>query len=153
MPAGPLPYVVLSLLGGAIIPVQLYITQALRSSSGASQLQATLYLYAGGVSVALLLSLLLNGGVVPPAPHKTAWWMWSAGLLGAFYILFMFLATPVIGAANTLVWVFLGQVILALVLDKLGLPGMAVREITPYRLLGLLLIFAGGLLMLKNGSP
>lgn len=45
--------------------------------------------------------------------------MWAAGFLRVFYILFMFVAAPKIGVANTLVWVFLGQILFASILDRL----------------------------------
>ena len=38
-----LPYVLISLLGGAIVPLQLAIVNAFRQSTHASQIQATLY--------------------------------------------------------------------------------------------------------------
>ena len=67
---------------------------------------------------------------------------------GMFYMLFMFIATPHIGAANTLVWVFLGQILFAVVLDTAGLAGAAAQAISPAKCGGILLIGVGGLLML-----
>ncbi|KAF0113769.1 MAG: hypothetical protein FD149_2025 [Rhodospirillaceae bacterium] len=66
------PYVLISLLGGAIVPVQIAITNALRNSSGASQIQATFVLYTGGMLASLLICYVLNGGVKPSAYENTS---------------------------------------------------------------------------------
>ncbi|MDO5058906.1 MAG: DMT family transporter [Neisseria sp.] len=143
-----LPYILLSLLGGAIVPLQLAVTHSFRQSTQASQIQATFYLYLGGAAVSLVLSLLLNGSPKPPLAGNAAWWMWLSGCLGSLYILFMFVAAPKIGSANTLLWVFLGQMFFAVLLAHFGWFGLAVRKIDIWKLAGLFLVLAGGLLMI-----
>ena len=69
-----LPYVLISLLGGAIIPLQLAMVSSFRQSSNASQIQATFYLYLGGAIASLLLSFVLSGGVKPPNIQNAQWW-------------------------------------------------------------------------------
>lgn len=142
------PFVVLSLLGGAIVPLQLAIIQALRQSSGASPIQATVVLYAGGLLASVVLAYVISGAVVPPTATQSRIWMWTPGLLGALYIVFMFMAAPKIGAANTLLWVFLGQMLFATLVDSTGWLGMPVREVSLQKCLGLGLIVAGGLVMI-----
>ncbi|WP_037587130.1 DMT family transporter [Stenoxybacter acetivorans] len=143
-----LPYALLCALGGAIVPIQIGIISAFRHSSNASQIQATVYLYAGGLLTSVLLTYLLGDKILPPHWQKTQWWMWSMGFIGAFYLLFMFIAAPKIGAANTLVWVFLGQIFFAAALDKIGWLNMPAQALNPLKIIGLLLIFSGGVLML-----
>ncbi len=142
------PYVLISLLGGAIIPLQLAMVHALRNSTQATQWQATFYLYAGGTLASLLMALAWGGGIKPPQAAQAAWWMWLPGLLGSFYIVFMFIAAPKIGSASTLLWVFLGQMLFAVLLAHYGWLGLAVRKIDGFKSLGLLLIAAGGLLLI-----
>lgn len=142
------PYIGLSLLGGAVVPLQLVIVSALRRHSEATQMQAVFWLYVGGALASGVCAVLWQGSVWPAAAARSAWWMWTSGFLGMFYMLFMFIATPHIGAANTLVWVFLGQILFAVVLDALGLTGAAVQQLNPAKWGGLLLIALGGLLML-----
>ncbi|MGY0400011.1 MAG: hypothetical protein ACWIPH_08810 [Ostreibacterium sp.] len=55
-----IPYIFISLLGGLIIPLQLAIVGSFRGSTGASQIQATFYLYAGGAITSFILSLLIE---------------------------------------------------------------------------------------------
>ena len=143
-----LPYLLLSLLGGAIVPLQLAIVNAFRHTTHASQIQSTFYLYLGGTFASLLLAYLMSGGIKPPLAANASWWMWTPGLLGSFYILFMFISAPKIGAGNTLLWVFLGQMYFALILSQTGLFGLAVKAIDPFKIVGLLLVTLGGLVMI-----
>lgn len=144
------PFILLSLLGGAIVPIQIAITHALRGATGASQIQATFYLYFGGMVGSLLIAYAVSGSVLPPAPDKSAWWMWVSGFIGLFYMLFMFIAAPHIGAATTLVWIFIGQVLIATLIDHFGLIGMPIKPTTWIKVAGISLITLGGVLLVVN---
>ena len=143
-----LPYVLISLLGGAIVPLQLAIVNAFRESTQASQIQSTFYLYLGGALASLVLSYLMSGGIKPPLIENATWWMWLPGFLGSFYILFMFIAAPKIGAGNTLLWVFLGQMYFAIILNQTGWFGLEVKTIDIYKISGLALVTLGGALLI-----
>ena len=143
-----LPYVLISLLGGAIVPLQLAIVNAFRESTQASQIQSTFYLYLGGALASLVLSYVMSGGIKPPMVENATWWMWLPGFLGSFYILFMFIAAPKIGAGNTLLWVFLGQMYFALILSQTGWFGLEVKTIDIYKIAGLALVTLGGIVMI-----
>lgn len=143
-----LPYVFISLLGGAIVPLQLAIVNAFRESTQASQIQSTFYLYLGGALASLVLSYVMSGGLKPPMVENATWWMWLPGFLGSFYILFMFIAAPKIGAGNTLLWVFLGQMYFALILSQTGWFGLEVKTIDSYKIAGLALVTLGGIVMI-----
>ena len=147
-----LPYILISLLGGAIVPLQLAIVNAFRESTQASQIQSTFYLYLGGALASLVLSYMTSGGIKPPIIENATWWMWLPGFLGSFYILFMFIAAPKIGAGNTLLWVFLGQMYFALILSQTGLFGLEVKTIDIYKIAGLALVTLGGMLMIYGES-
>ena len=143
-----LPYVLISLLGGAIVPLQLAIVNAFRESTQASQIQSTFYLYLGGTLASLVLSYVMSGGIKPPMVDNATWWMWLPGFLGSFYILFMFIAAPKIGAGNTLLWVFLGQMYVALILSQTSPFGLEVKTIDIYKIAGLALVTLGGIVMI-----
>lgn len=143
-----LPYVFISLLGGAIVPLQLAIVNSFRESTHASQIQSTFYLYLGGGIASLALSYFISGGIKPPLIENAAWWMWLPGVLGTFYVLFMFIAAPKIGAGNTLLWVFLGQMYFAMILNQTGLFGLEVKVIHIYKITGLALVTIGGMVLI-----
>ena len=138
----------ISLLGGAIVPLQLAIVNAFRESTQASQIQSTFYLYLGGALASLVLSYRMCGGIKPPLIENATWWMWLPGFLGSFYILFMFIAAPKIGAGNTLLWVFLGQMYFAMILNQTGWFGLEVKTIDIYKISGLALVTLGGALLI-----
>lgn len=143
-------YVFISILGGLIVPLQLAIVNAFRNTSGATQIQSTFYLYIGGAIASLIIALLLDGGIKPPSYQNASWWMWMSGFLGSLYILCMFIAAPKIGATSTLLWVFLGQMLFATIIDSTGLLGVQIRKLDSLKLLGLGFILIGGLIMLYN---
>ena len=136
-------YVLISILGGLVVPLQLAVINAFRHSSGASQIQSTFFLYIGGAIASLVIALWMDGTVKPPFYQNTSWWMWLSGFLGSLYILCMFVAAPHIGATNTLLWIFLGQMIFATLIDHSGLLGMQIKKIDAFKLFGLLFIFIG----------
>lgn len=138
----------ISLLGGAIVPLQLAIVNAFRESTQASQIQSTFYLYLGGALASLVLSYIMSGGIKPPLIENATWWMWLPGFLGSFYILFMFIAAPKIGAGNTLLWVFLGQMYFAMILNQTGWFGLEVKTIDIYKISGLALVTLGGAILI-----
>ncbi len=143
-------YVLISILGGLIVPLQLAMVSAFRNASGASQIQSTLVLYVGGAVASLIIALMIDGGIKPPLYQQASWWMGLPGLLGSLYILCMFLAAPKIGATNTLLWVFLGQMLFATLVDSTGFLGMQVKKVDGLKLLGLMFIVIGGLIMIYN---
>ncbi len=145
-----LSYVLVSILGGLIVPLQLAIVNSFRNMSGATQIQSTFYLYVGGALASLIIAVLIDGGVKPPSYEQTHWWMWLPGILGLLYILCMFVAAPKIGATNTLLWVFLGQMLFATIIDSTGFLGMQLKKIDGLKLLGLGFILLGGIIMLYN---
>ena len=138
----------ISFLGGAIVPLQLAIVNAFRESTQATQIQSTFYLYLGGALASLVLSYLMSGGIKPPLIENATWWMWLPGFLGSFYILFMFIAAPKIGAGNTLLWVFLGQMYFAMILNQTGWFGLEVKTIDIYKISGLALVTLGGAILI-----
>ena len=61
----------------------------------------------------------------------------------AFFLFSAIFLTPRLGVAVVMSTVIAGQLISAVLLDKFGVIGMAVREATPGRLVGVALMIAG----------
>lgn len=77
------------------------------------------------------------------------WWVWLAGLLGAFYVTAVIVLTPRLGATLTFSLVVAGQLIMAVALDHFGLLGVPVQAISWPRILGIALVTAGVVLIRK----
>jgi transporter family-2 protein len=80
---------------------------------------------------------------------NTHWSVWTAGLLGAFYVTAIIIVTPRLGAALTFGLVVAGQLVMAVVLDHFGLLGVPVQSFSWQRLFGIALITAGVILIRK----
>ena len=77
------------------------------------------------------------------------WTVWSAGLLGAFYVSAILILTPKLGATLTFGLIVAGQLVMALFLDHFGLLGVPVQVLSWQRFLGIILITAGVILIRK----
>jgi bacterial/archaeal transporter family-2 protein len=71
-------------------------------------------------------------------------------LLGAFIVAAITLAAGQGGLAQTLSLVIASQLILGLLLDRLGVFGPAVQEISLIKVVGVALILLGGLLVVRS---
>jgi len=74
---------------------------------------------------------------------NTSWWMFTGGLLGAFYIFTTIFTSPKIGFANMFSLVICGQIILAIIFDHFGLLGNQIHTINSLRVLGVILLILG----------
>lgn len=102
------------------------------------------------VGLVALSVLTLAARSTLPTPSRLAsgpWWMWLGGLCGVFFVLLSIVLVPKVGTANYLVALVAGQLVASLVIDHFGHLGLAVREISAGRVLGVVLVFAGMLLV------
>jgi transporter family-2 protein len=81
------------------------------------------------------------------AATSTPWWIWVGGLLGAAYVAISVVLVQRLGAAFAFSLVVLGQMVTALIMDRLGWFGVPVHELTPGRLLGVVLVVSGVVLI------
>lgn len=74
-------------------------------------------------------------------------WAWFGGLAGVIFITAALMLTPRLGTTGFVACVIAGQVVAALVIDHYGLLGLAIRQANLGRLVGVLVIFAGVLIV------
>ncbi len=94
------------------------------------------------VLVCLVRGVGPQAGMVAAVPT----WAWFGGVLGGIYISTLIFAVPVTGALTAAAATILGQLVMSLILDRIGAFGLPVQEITWQRLAGVGLVFAGLLL-------
>jgi transporter family-2 protein len=75
------------------------------------------------------------------------WYVWFAGLLGAFYISTVIVLIPRLGFALTFGLIVAGQMAISLLFDHYGILHTPIREISLGRIIGALLLIAGVLLI------
>jgi len=142
-------FIVLDILAGMALPLQGAINSKLASFMHNPFLSALISFTIG--TIALLIYVLVSRiplsqlSGVREAPMIT----WIGGLLGAFFITATLLTVPKLGVALTFSLVILGQMIVTLPMDHFGLLGVMVRSITWPRILGVVLVIAGTILILR----
>lgn len=100
------------------------------------------------IGALLLAALAAAGRAAPTVGPSTAF----AGALGALYVGGTMIAVQRLGATATTGAVVGSQVLIGLILDRLGAFGLARQEITAPRLVGAALVI-GGLSVLLSGRP
>ena len=83
--------------------------------------------------------------------QRTRWWMWTGGLMGAFFIMSVVLVAPEIGPTRLFGLIIASQLIFSLVVDHYGWMGFAVQPISLKRIVGVVLLIAGVFLVQGEG--
>lgn len=143
-------YLLLAFLTGLAVTVQAGVNASLRQALGQPVLAATVSFGTGFLS--LLLIVLASGYALPAgiSPKMVPLWKWTGGVIGAVYVTTVIVSVPKIGAANLVSLSVAGQLLAAVVLDHYGWLGFALHPANGWRLLGLLLLVAGVLLVVRN---
>lgn len=148
---GNVLYPVLMLIAGIGIPVM----AALNAGLGV-RLQspsAAVFILCVVALVLAAIGLAITATPSQAAIKATPIQYYLAGTLFIFYIATITIAAPRIGVGNAVFFVLLGQLISAALLDHYGLWGMPVAQITPKRILGILLMTVGIYLARKEVVP
>lgn len=145
MTAVAVAYILLVLLGGATLPIQAGVNARLAEWLG-SPLRASFVSFAVG-ALALLLAVLVAARGIQTGDGRVPWWAWTGGVLGAFYVLGAVVSAPRLGAAAFVAVLLAGQTVASLLADQFGWVGYEQRDITPGRVVGVVLLSAGVLLV------
>jgi bacterial/archaeal transporter family-2 protein len=139
-------YLLFALAAGAMLPIQFGINAQLASWVDGS-LRAAFISFAVGAA-ALLLAVLATARGWPDRAGDAPWWVWTGGLLGAFYVLGSIVTAPKLGAATLVALILAGQAIASVLVDHFGWVGFDEQPITLLRVVGILLL-AGGVVLVR----
>jgi bacterial/archaeal transporter family-2 protein len=141
--------VLLGVGAGCLVGLQAPINSRLGRSVGTAQ-AATFSFLVGTVALVLIASFwnggLGNIGHVGRAP----WWALVGGLLGAVYVTVALVAVRTLGASGLTAVVITGQLLISVAIDRLGLVGVAKQQIGAGRIVGLVLLVAGVVLVVRK---
>ena len=141
--------ILLAVISGAVLPVQAALNAKMGKAVGDPVYAALISFVVGSVGL-FVYSLITKVDLTQISNAGTVnWAVWTAGLLGAFYVAAVIILVPKIGAALTFGLVVAGQLSLSLVMDHFGLLGLSMHTINWQRLVGVLLII-GGVLLIRN---
>jgi transporter family-2 protein len=141
--------VLLGVGAGALVGMQAPINSRLGKSVGTAQ--AATFSFLVGTAALLVVASFWKGGLgglghVGRAP----WWALIGGLLGAVYVTVALVAVRTLGASGLTAVVITGQLIISVVIDRFGLVGVARQQIGTSRIVGLVLLVAGVVLVVRK---
>ena len=104
-----------------MLPIQFGINAQLAEWVGGSVRAAFVSFLVG--AFALFIAVLVAARGWPDRAGDAPWWVWTGGLLGAFYVLGSIVTAPKLGAATLVALILAGQAIASLAVDHFGWVG------------------------------
>ena len=136
-------YLVLAVAVGACFALQASANSKFRMNLGSPMWAAFFSICGTFITAVTAMVVLRPSSPAGDAIRETPWWNWIGGPLGTLIVLAGAYLTRSLGAAAFLSLMIAGQLVLSIALDHYGLLGLAVKEVTPRRLLGAVLVVAG----------
>ena len=139
----------LTAFAGALVAMQAPINSGLGKAIGS--LPAASLSFAVGLFALVGITLISGEGFGRLGEVGGLDWYWLiGGLLGAVYVTTVLISVRTLGAGGVTAATIAGQLTLSVVLDQLGILGLAQREITPGRVVGVALLAAGVYLVVEH---
>jgi len=134
----------LALLCGAVFPTQAALNGKMSKLVG-SPIWAAFFSFLTGI---LALAMAAQTTKVPysqvfVAVKAAPWYVWLAGLLGAYYVSTVIVIMPRLGVALTFGLIITGQMVVSLLFDHFGWLGVPIKPISWGKIVGALLLLAG----------
>ncbi len=139
----------LGLLVGLMMTLQGIINTALAGRIGTY----------GSIFVLTIVNLLLVGAIVLIFPKTVSlqnlpgpkeWYLYLGGVLGVFILALVISILPRIGATMGFMYIIIGQLLAALLVDHFGLLGMPVAPITFSRIAGIVFFLLGAFFVTRT---
>jgi transporter family-2 protein len=141
--------VLAALVGGVFLAVQ-PPTNAMLARGLGSTVNAAFVSFAIGALILGLLAALLGNRPEAGAVKALPIWAWMGGVYGSVFVFAIAFGAPRIGVGATLILAIATQLATAVVIDQLGLLGLAPRPFDAVKLLGVALVFVGAVLVRRG---
>ncbi|MGI8922230.1 MAG: DMT family transporter [Solirubrobacteraceae bacterium] len=138
----------LAVLAGGLVALQAPVNSLLGKRIGS--LQAATASFVVGTIALVAATAIAGGGVRLGGLRGAPWYVFIGGLLGAVYVTSALVAVRSLGAGGLTAAVIAGQLGLSLVIDRLGLLGVAKQPLTVPRVVGVVLLAAGVYLVVRK---
>ena len=135
-----------ALLSGCLVALQAP-TNAMLARGAGSPVNAALISFAVGTAALIVVAWALGVRPAPSAMRSLPWYAWTGGLYGAVFVSAAVFAAPRLGVTFFLTVSIAGQLLMALLLDRVGAFGVARVDISTTRVAGVVLVLAGALLV------
>jgi bacterial/archaeal transporter family-2 protein len=140
--------IIITLLMGAILPIQAALNGKLMRTFGHPVIGATISFLTGTI-VLFIYAFTVKANFQPALIKETQWYHWIGGLIGAIYVTGIIMIIPRIGAALAFSLIVAGQLIMSVIMDHFGLLGVPVNPVNGVKLLGFVLLLIGVILIRK----
>ena len=141
--------VLLGVGAGCLVGMQAPINSRLGRSVG--DVQAATFSFIVGTVALVLIAVFLGGGLGSLGRiGRVPWWALIGGLLGAIYVTVALVAVRTLGASGLTAVVITGQLAISVAIDRFGLLGVARQQVGVQRVVGLLLLVAGVVLVVRR---
>jgi len=142
-------YTLIVLLIGTLLAVQGSINTQLTTFLK-HPLQGALVNFMVGFFCLIGLNFLFRTQIPDWGHVRTApWYLFAGGMLGAIFVSSVIFFIPKIGVTTVLAASIAGQLIAASIIDHFGYFGLAVHQISPGRIIGILLLL-GGIFLIRQ---
>jgi bacterial/archaeal transporter family-2 protein len=133
---------------GSLIALQAPINSGLGKVTGTLPAAAISFI----VGTVLLLGIVLLSGEAGNLAKagEVRWYYLIGGLLGAAYVTTVLLTVRTLGAGGVTAATVAGQLTMSVVIDRLGFLGLDETPITLTRVIGVVLLFAGTVLVIRT---
>lgn len=134
-------------LAGGLVALQPAMNAGMARATGS--LPAALISFTVGLlAIGAIVTVSGQVGGLAEAPG-VPWYYWLGGLCGALWITLSLIAISSLSAGGVVAATISGQLTGAVIADRLGILGLEQTAITPGRLLGVVLLIAGTLLVVR----
>lgn len=133
----------LALVTGTLSATQTAVNGSLGVRAGSPLVAATVSFAVGTVALGVLVALTRAPLGLGRVARTEPWWIWSGGALGAVFVLINASVAPLLGTGLTVSVVLAGQLTGGILVDRFGVLGAPRRDVTPARVIGLVLVLAG----------
>lgn len=143
-------WVGLMVAAGLGLAVQAAANARLREGVQSPALSALLSFVIGGVVLAVLTASGVMGRGRLSGLNALPAWAWLGGVFGAIYVCAAVVTVPRIGTALVIAGAVFGQMVAALALDSFGWFGVPRIPLSPWRVVGAILLLVGVILMQRK---
>jgi bacterial/archaeal transporter family-2 protein len=143
------PAIGLMVVAGSFIALQAPINGMLGRTVGT--FAAASVSFSIGTAALVAITVLVGGGFGDLGEARgLSWYYLAGGVLGALYVTSALATVRVLGAGGVTAATITGQLVTAVVLDRLGALGLEQRPLSAARLIGIVLLAVGTYLVVRE---
>lgn len=138
-----------TVVAGGLVALQAPINSNLGKSVGT--FAAASVSFAIGLAVLVAITLVAGGGFGDVSKAgDLRWYYLTGGVLGAAYVTTVLLSVRELGAGGVTAATIAGQLTMSVFIDRAGVLGLEERGLTAQRVIGIALLAAGTLLIVRD---